>query len=102
MRGRSPESKEKPPPFSQLSKMEGSHSLQNPLGPVTAFPAGSKLGSVSQRYLIFQDGWDGGLWWLGTIYRGRAGQIPSDMSVGGRRCLPTLEAGVSGHPCQMR
>ena len=67
---------------------------------MTAFPPGSKLGSISQRDLIFQDGWDGGLWWLGTISRGRAGQIPSGMSVGGRRPLLTLEAGVSGTPAR--
>lgn len=90
------------PPSHSSGKMEGSHSLQNPLGPVTAFPTGSRLDSVSRRDLIFQDGQDGGLWWLETVSRGRAGQIPSGMSAGGRRHLPTLGAGVSGHPCQTR
>lgn len=83
-------------------KMEGSHSLQNPLGPMTAFPTGSRLGSVSRRDLTFQDGRDGGLWWLETVSRGRAGQIPSSMCAGGRRRLPALGAGVSGRPRQTR
>ena len=88
------------PPSHSSGKMEGSHSLQNPLGPVTAFPTGSRLGSVSRRDLIFQDGRDRRLWWLETV--SRAGQIPSGMSAGGRRQLPTLGARVSGHPCQTR
>ena len=92
-----------PPLLTAQVKVEGKPQSPAPLGPYDSLSYGVQTWLSFLKGLDFlgaRVGQDGGLLWLRSAFQGQGRADPSAVTVGGRRRLPTLEAGVSCHPCQ--